>query len=166
MKANSAPPLLELYNGYDRWKDEYLSLRIRHRELCRLLKWNPNNFDYPDWDGFHSSIQQRFLDFFRDWEQHQQQEQRFIYPIAKSSTGGTSLPVSVLEQESGLTQQFYEAYKEKAGLLESNSNLLAEEALISMLQVLLLLSEHFRVEDEFVIPIIETLLEQLEYNSL
>lgn len=166
MNMAGAPPLLELYYSYDQWTEERAVLQERHRELSQLLKWNPNNFDYPDWEGFHRQIQQQFVDFFRDWDRHQECEQRMIVPIAHSCAGGYWLPVQLLEKESLLARQFYQNYEENAGLAGSGPKQPAEQSLIMMLQVLMLLSEHFRTEEETVIPAIESLLEQVDYSAL
>lgn len=159
MNMTGCPPLLELYNSYDQWKDEHDALKANLLELCRLLTWNPTNFDYADWDGFHRQIRSQFVTFFKDWELHQERERRMIHPVAKPCAGGQWLPVAVLEKERRLAEQFFLAYLEKAGTT-------AEEALISMQQVLMLLTEHFRVEEESVIPATEKLLEQIEYSAL
>ncbi|MCD9020686.1 hemerythrin domain-containing protein [Cohnella silvisoli] len=154
-------PLLELYLTYDQWKEEHDTLHGRLLELCRLMKWNPGNYVYPDWSTHHRKVRESFLPFMRDWQQHLAKERKMIYPIAKSAIcGGPMGPVAVLEQDGRIVDQFYEAY-----LQATEEGASPEDALCRLLQVLMIIAEHFRVEDEIVVPATERLMDEIEYSG-
>ncbi|MFB9278610.1 hemerythrin domain-containing protein [Cohnella cellulosilytica] len=152
-------PLYDLYMRYDQWKEEHDALYDRLLELCRLMRWNPGNFDYPFWGAHHRGVHEKFVAFMTDWKAHLSKEKQVIYPIAKSAIcGGRMGPAAVLEQEDAIACQFYDAYMAAVGSGES-----PEECLSRLLQVLMIVAEHFRVENETVVPAAERLLEEIEY---
>ncbi|KIL36103.1 hypothetical protein SD71_08920 [Cohnella kolymensis] len=158
---NSNSALLDLYLTYDQWKEEHEALYARLLELCRLMKWNPSNYEYPDWDAHHRKVRNSFIPFMLDWQRHLSKERRTIYPIAKSLTcGGRIGPVAALEQDDRIAAQFYEEYQKV-----TKDGTSPEDALSRLLQVLMIIAEHFRVEDETVVPATDRLMEQLEYSS-
>jgi hemerythrin-like domain-containing protein len=152
-------PLYALYMRYDQWKEEHDALYGRLLELCKLMRWNPGNFDYPFWGTHHRNVHEKFIPFMNDWQAHLAREKEIIYPIAKSAIcGGRMGPAAVLEQEDAIAGQFYEAYLAAVKAEES-----PEDCLSRLLQVLMIIAEHFRVENETVVPAAERLLEEIEY---
>jgi hypothetical protein len=82
--------------------------------------------------------------------------------LAKSAIcGGRIGPASVLEQDSSIAIQFYESY-----LQATADGAASEEALRLLQQVLMIITEHFRVEDENILPITDRLMEEIDYNGL
>ncbi|MBB6671758.1 hemerythrin domain-containing protein [Cohnella nanjingensis] len=157
----SNPPLLEWYLSHDQWREEHEALRDRLLELCRMMKWNPANYDYPDWEAHHLAVREKFIPFMRDWLRHLAMERRTVYPVARTAIcGGRIGPVSVLEQDERIAGQFYDAYLQAAGRDAS-----PEDALSHLLQVLIIVAEHFRVEEELVMPAAERLMEEIEYSG-
>ena len=154
-------PLLELYLTYDQWKDEHDSLHARLMELCRCVRWNPNNYDFPNWDTHHRLVRAAFIPFMQEWQTHVQRERLTIYPFAESAICGSRMgPVSVLEEEDRIVEQFYEDY-----LRTSEEGASPEDSLTRLMQILLIVAEHFRVEDETILPITERLMEELAYSG-
>ncbi|TVY01973.1 hemerythrin domain-containing protein [Cohnella terricola] len=155
----SGSPLLDLYLSYDQWKEEHDALHLRLRELCNLMRWNPGNYDQPCWDSHFRKVHGMFVDFMKDWRNHLVKERKVIYPIARTAIcGGKMGPSAVLEQEDAIAGQFYEAYLQ--GVEEGES---PENCLSRLLQVLLIIAEHFRMEDETVVPAAERLMDEIEY---
>ncbi|MCC3375958.1 hemerythrin domain-containing protein [Cohnella sp. REN36] len=155
------PPLLTWYLSHDQWREEHEALHDRLLELCRMMKWNPANYDYPDWETHHQAVREKFIPFMRDWRNHLSMERKTLYPVTKTAIcGGRIGPVSVLEQDERIAGQFYEAYLEAA---EGEAS--PEDALSRLLQVLMIVAEHFRVEEEVVVPAAERLMEEIEYSG-
>ncbi|WP_169306716.1 hemerythrin domain-containing protein [Cohnella pontilimi] len=154
-------PLLELYLNYDEWKEEHDALQSRLLELCRLMKWNPGNYEHANWEAHHRKVKDLwFLPFMRDWKRHLAKERNAIYPIAQSAIcGGKMGPAAVLEQDGRIAETFFQEYLDAV-----KSGAPPEEALALLLQVLMIVAEHFRVEDESVVPVTEKLMEEIEYN--
>ncbi|XID94753.1 hemerythrin domain-containing protein [Paenibacillaceae bacterium WGS1546] len=159
MPHREASTLLELYMGYDRWKEEHDALQERLRELCNLMRWNPGNFDFPYWGTHHRAVHEKFVAFMADWQSHVAHERRILYPIAKSAIcGGRMGPVAVLEQEDLIAEQFFNDYMQAVENEEG-----PEECLSRLLQVLMIIAEHFRTENETLVPAAERLMEEIEY---
>jgi hemerythrin-like domain-containing protein len=159
MPQQVTSPLFELYLRYDQWKEEHDDLHDRLRELCNLMRWNPGNFDYPFWGTHHRNVHDKFVAFMEDWQKHLAQEQEIIYPIARAAIcGGRMGPAAVLEQEDAIAKQFYEAYLQAVEKVDS-----PEDCLSLLLQVLMIIAEHFRVEDETLVPAVERLMDEIEY---
>jgi hemerythrin-like domain-containing protein len=154
-------PLLELYLTYDEWKEEHDALQARLLDMCRLMKWNPGNYEHADWEAHHRKVKDYwFIPFMQDWQVHLAKERRTIYPIAKSVIcGGKMGPAAVLEQDGRIAEVFYDEYIQ--AVREGAS---PEDALDRLLQVLMIIAEHFRVEDEMVVPVTEKLMKEIEYN--
>lgn len=157
--THSGSPLLDLYLSYDQWKEEHDALRDKLNKLCVKMRWNPGNFDYPYWGTHLRQVHEDFMPFMEEWQTHLDKERTIVYPIAKySGKGGRMGQVSVLEQDDRIALQFYESY-----LLSLESGEPAEESLTRLLQTLIIISEHFRVEDETIVPAAERLMEEIEY---
>ncbi|RKP52973.1 hemerythrin domain-containing protein [Cohnella endophytica] len=155
------PSLLESYRSYDQWKNEHDDLYVRLLELCRLMKWNPTNYDYSDWETHHRTVRGIFVPFMREWQVHLEKERKALYPIVEAAIcGGPIGPASVLEQDGRIVGQFQEQYEKAVG-----EGVEPEEALRLMLQVLTVVAEHFRLEDENVVPATERFMEQIEYSG-
>jgi hemerythrin-like domain-containing protein len=155
------PPLLDLYLTYDQWKEEHDALHERLLELCRYMKWNPGNYDYSDWDAHHRKVRDQFIPFMKDWQRHLAKERETVYPVAKSVIcGGRMGPVAVLEQDVKIANQFYDGYLDAV-----RENAPAEDVLQRLLQVLMVIAEHFRVEDETILPLTERLMLEIEYGG-
>ncbi len=152
-------PLYELYMRYEQWKEGHDALYDRLLELCRLMRWNPGNFDYPFWEIHHRGVHEKFVAFMDDWQKHLSKEKQIIYPFAKTAIcGGKIGPAAVLEQEDAISRQFYEAYLTAVAGGES-----PEDCLSRLLQVLMIITEHFRVENETIVPAAERLMDSIEY---
>lgn len=156
MRQENAP-LLELYLTYDQWKEEHDGLHARLTELCRHMRWNPNNYDYSDWDSHHRLVRAAFIPFMEDWQRHVQRERTTIYPFAKPAI--RIGPVSVLEEER-FVKSFYEDY-----LRSCEDGAEPEDSLSRLMQVLLIVAEHFRIEDETILPVTEKLMEEIAYSG-
>jgi hemerythrin-like domain-containing protein len=151
----SESPLLGLYLSYDEWKEEHNALHARLLELCRLMKWKPGNREHPDWASQHRKVKEEFIPFMQDWQRHLSRERDTIYPMAKSVIcGGKMGPVAVLEQDGRIAEQFYDGYLQ--AVKEGASS---EDTLYRLLQVLMIIAEHFRVEDETVVPAADRLMQ-------
>lgn len=158
---NSNNRLLELYLTYDQWKEEHDALHERLLELCRFMKWNPTNYEFHDWDDHHRKVSAKFVPFMKDWSAHLAKERQMVYPVADSFlTSGPIGPVAALEQDVNIALYYYDSYKEA---LEAGAS--AEDALYRLLQVVIIVAEHFRVEDETILPATERLMEQIEYGG-
>jgi len=158
---SSEMPLLEFYRTYDQWKEEHDDLHARLIELCRFLTEKPAPDEHTDWDARHRLVRDTFLPFMEDWLRHLSRERATIYPFAQRATcGGAIGPIPVLEQDQRIVDQFYESYLIAAYRGES-----AEELLSRLLQVLMVIAEHFRVEDETVLPATEKLMDEIEYSG-
>lgn len=155
-------PLLDLYLSYDQWKEEHQALSIRLRELCMLVSWHPGNYDFTAWDDHHREVRKLFITFMQDWQKHLYCEQQTIFPLARSAIcGGAIGPVAVLEQDGSIAIQFYESY-----LQATADGAASEEALRLLQQVLMIINEHFRVEDENIVPVTDRLMEEIDYSGL
>jgi hypothetical protein len=156
---SESPPLLDLYFAYDGWKEEHDALHARLLELCRYMRWNPSNYDMADWGAHHRKVRNLFVPFMQDWRRHVQREKQTIYPLAKSAGGGGRMgAVTALEQDDLIAEPYYRAY-EKA-VADGAS---PEDALSLLLQVLVIVAEHFRVENEIVVPFTEKLMDEIAY---
>ncbi|WP_123040372.1 hypothetical protein [Cohnella candidum] len=161
MRHSQSPPLLDLVLTYDQWKEEHDSLHRRLLDLCRFMKWNPVRDEMEDWEDHHQEVRKAFIPFMLDWQRHLSREVRTIYPFAKSATcAGRIGPVGVLEQDGTIAAQYYETY-----LKAVEAGAPAEEALPHLLQVLMIVAEHFRIEDETVVPATEQLMNEIAYSG-
>lgn len=157
----SETPLLELYMSYDQWKEEHEALHARLRELSNLMRWNPGNFDYPSWGPHLHKVHVKFVSFMEVWQNHLVKERKIMYPIARFAIcGGRMGPVAVLEQEAAIAGNFYDAYLQAMEQEEP-----PEECLSLLHQVLMIIAEHFRVEDEMLVPAAERLMDEIEYSG-
>jgi hemerythrin-like domain-containing protein len=155
----SESPLFDLFLTFDQWKDEHDALHARLLEICRFMKWNPSNYEYNDWDAHHRKVREQFLPFIHDWQDHLAKERAMVYPVAKNAIcGGRMGPVAVLEQDVRIAAQFFESYQEAV-----TEGVPVEDALCRLLQVLMVIVEHFRLENETVLPAAERMLDEIDY---
>ncbi|WP_276358003.1 hemerythrin domain-containing protein [Cohnella caldifontis] len=153
--------VLEMYLSYDQWKEEHDALQERLLELCRYMRRHPDRDDPVDAEIELRSAMQRFEPFMRDWLTHLQRERDTVYPFAKSLTGGGSIgPISVLEQDGRIAERFYREYRQSLEVGER-----AGEVLSRMLQVLVIAAEHFRIENEVVLPATEKWMDEVAYSG-
>ena len=153
--------LLGLYHHYAQWKEEHRALYARLLELRRLTRWNPSNYDHSDWESHHLMAREAFIPFMMDWQRHLDHEQQKVYPLVMSiSTDGGMNPIRVLVQDGRIAEQFFESYMK--AVREGAS---AEEALAHLAQVLSIVAEHFRIEEETIVPAAEQLMNDLEYSG-
>lgn len=156
-------PLLELYLTYDQWKEEHDALHTRMLELCRFMRWNPANYEYNEWESHYRKVQSLFIPFMEDWKRHLEREKQTIYPVIKVFTcGGGIGPIAVLEQDDQIANQYYKAYVKAEA---EGEGMPPEEALSNLLQVLMVVANHFRVEDEWIVPLTEQWMEEIEYSG-
>lgn len=153
--------LWELYVTYDEWKEEHDSLHERLLDLCRLMKWNPHNYDQPDWTAHHLEARRLLVPFMHAWRRHLDRERGTIFPIARTLVPGGSMgPIGVLEHDSRIADQYYDAY-----LRAVEEGASPEESLSHLLQVLMIVHEHFRIEEDTIIPATEQLMREIEYSG-
>lgn len=165
--AADVPPLLECYRTFDQIKEEHDALKKRLRELSQTIKWNPAGFEYVNCAATLRQTEETFRQFMDDLNRYLAREERVLFPVAMPYTGGAMGPVKVLEQDYILARQFYETFLEKNERYAATGDPKdAEEAISCLLQVLMIVSEHFRVEEDAVFPTAESLMEDIEYGSL
>jgi len=153
--------LWQMVIAYDQWKEEHAQLYERLLELCRFMRWNPGNYEYHDWSAHHQLVREKFLPFMAAWQRHLLIEQSMIYPLTRSKLGGGRIGTAgVLEEDSRIASQYYDAYVKAV-----EDGVSPEEALSHLLQVLIIVAEHFRIEDETLVPAAEQLMDEIEYSG-
>ncbi|MFC5700309.1 hemerythrin domain-containing protein [Cohnella faecalis] len=158
---HSNPPMLELYREYDQWKAEHEELQVEVRLLCAYVQRKRSSFDYERWERQHEELDERFRAFMSNWHRLLNKERRAIYPIAKPLTGGRAGPIAVLEQDGQIADLYYAEYVKL-----SAEGALTDETLTCLHQCLLIVSEHFRIENEVLLPVTEMLMDHIELGSL
>lgn len=155
------PKVLKLVNTFDRWKEEHELLHERLLELCRYMRWNPGNYEYHDWSAHHRLVREKFLPFMEAWQRHLHTERMTIYPLARSIPPERLVGiVDGPEQHCRFVARAYESY---ANAVAEGAS--PEEALSLLLEVLVLVADRFRVEEEKLLPAAEQLLVEIEYNG-
>lgn len=153
--------LLDFYGGYDRWKEEHDSLQERLLDLCRYMRANPDRSRPNGWSEVHNEVRDLFLAFMKDWRRYVRLEKKIIYPVAALAGGsGEGITLSVLMQDDKLVADFFEAY-----LAACREGVSDEEALSRLFQSLMIIAEHFRIEDESVLPRTERIMDEIAYNG-
>ena len=153
--------LWELYVTYDEWKEEHDALQDPLLHLCRLMKWNPSNYDQQDWTAHHQEARRLLVPFMKAWQRHLDRERGTIFPFARTLVpGGRMGPIGVLEHDSRIADQYYDAYLR---VVEEGAS--PEESLSHLLQVLMIVHEHFRIEEDTIIPATEQLMREIEYSG-
>ncbi|WP_068774362.1 hemerythrin domain-containing protein [Paenibacillus sp. FJAT-26967] len=102
---------------------------------------------------------ERFLKFF---QQYQQDEQETLFPIVDLYTGDKMGPTAVMKQEYKMAvhnlRLFFQACKEE----QSMESLCAKRSVSHVLQSCFILLEHMRKEKEWVFPLAEQMLTDIE----
>ncbi|MFF2155918.1 hemerythrin domain-containing protein [Paenibacillus chitinolyticus] len=103
---------------------------------------------------------ERFLKFF---QQYQQDEQETLFPIVDLYTGDKMGPTAVMKQEYNMAvhnlRLFFQAFKEDSHTLDP---LCAKRSVSHVLQSCFILLEHMRKEKEWVFPLAEQMLTDIE----
>lgn len=165
--SSAALSLLECLNTFDQVKEEHAALKTRLNDLLQMIQWDSNGSAYVECKATLDLAKDKFVAFMEDLERYLAREERTLFPVARPHTGGAMGPVNVLVQDHVLAREFYEAFLDKNDRYAATGEYKdAEEALSYLMQMLMIVSEHFRVEEDVVFPTTERLMEDIEHNGL
>jgi len=165
--SSAALSLLECVNTFEQVKEQHAALKARLDDLLQTIEWDPNGSAYVECSAALDLAKDKFIAFMEDVERYLAREERSLFPVARPQTGGAMGPVNVLVQDHVLAKEFFGEFLEKNRRYELTGEYKdAEEALTYLMQLLMIVSEHLRVEEDVLFPTTERLMEDIEHNGL
>ncbi|MDF2651912.1 MAG: hypothetical protein K0Q73_7717 [Paenibacillus sp.] len=147
---------------YELWIEDHNKWKEKVHGFDTKLKNNPIDFQSDDWSDALRGLKQESLVLMKELDRYLEEEERSIFPAAKLYTCGKIGPVSALEQDHLLAKHFYEMFLEQASSAAAYLDRgAAEDALSCLKQVLMIVSEHFRIEEQTVFPSKERIMAEL-----
>lgn len=115
------------------------------------------------WGSQLHSLRVKVEAFMAELEEHSEWEERNLFPIVAMYTGKDIGPAMVMEQEHYLAVQYVHAYYSSMdGVVFPVASTQAREIITFLLQMYFILTDHFQKEEEWIFPIAELMLRDIE----
>jgi regulator of cell morphogenesis and NO signaling len=115
------------------------------------------------WDGHLHSLRAKVEAYMEELEEHSAWEEQNLFPLVSMYTGKDIGPALVMEREHQLAVEYVRAYYSSMdGMLFPVQASEAREIITFLLQTYFILIDHFNKEEEWIMPIAEQMLIDIE----
>jgi regulator of cell morphogenesis and NO signaling len=115
------------------------------------------------WDSQLIELRHKVETFMEELEGHSDWEEQNLFPLVSLYTGKEIGPAMVMEQEHRLALQYVQAYyRSMDGMLFPVKASEAREIITFLLQTYFILIDHFNKEEEWILPVAEQMLVDIE----
>jgi regulator of cell morphogenesis and NO signaling len=152
-----------LASGIDQLREEHVGLKQQLIELYQTAKSVGQDMSVKDWSGTIRNLRSKIEAFMVEMDVHSKWEDEVLFPMVQDYTGKDMGPVAVMEHEHELAKMNVNRFLESSGRFGSMvSSEEAREAASYLLQAYVILTDHFKKEEEVLFPIAEQMLTDIE----
>ncbi|WP_438449276.1 hemerythrin domain-containing protein [Gorillibacterium sp. sgz5001074] len=152
-----------LTSGIDQLKEEHAELKKKMADFYGAAKIMGRDPSVTDWSNAIKSLHTDIVSFMEEMEQHSVWEDQVLFPMVQEYTGKDMGPVAVMEHEHELAKMNVQRFLEKSESLSAAvSPEQAQEAASYLLQAYVILTDHFKKEEEVLFPLAEQMLTDIE----
>lgn len=149
--------------GIDQLREEHRALKSGLLEFYELAKAVGEDRQVSEWSGSIQILRRKITAFMEELDVHSDWEDHVLFPMVQDYTGRDMGAVAVIEHEHELAKQNVRKFLQAADRLSTPVNgAEAKEAASYLLQAHVILSDHFRKEEEVLFPIAEQMLTDFE----
>lgn len=155
---------LEVLNsGIEQLREEHVVLKQRLLELYNVAKTIGQNPAVADWSPIIGELRGQTASFMVEMDVHSMWEDQVLFPMVQEYTGKDMGPVAVIEHEHELAKQNVRRFLETTERLTAPvGEEQAKEAASYLLQAYVILTDHFKKEEEVLFPMAEQMLADIE----
>lgn len=152
-----------LASGIEQLREEHAVLKEKMAGFYGIAKTVGRDPAVTDWGGTLRSLRVQIEAFMGEMELHSAWEDHILFPMVQEYTGKDMGPVAVMEHEHELAKQNVQRFLDIiGGLPASVGSEEAKEAASYLLQVYVILMDHFKKEEEVLFPLAEQMLTDIE----
>ncbi|AQZ45364.1 hypothetical protein B5S25_00925 [Paenibacillus larvae subsp. pulvifaciens] len=158
-------PYVHLSESLEEMKQEHHELLLKLQELHAVARSIGYDEQVPDWsvklEGLKDLVEQFRFRFMR----HNKKEETTLYPVVDLYTGDKMGPTSVMRQEYRMAMDNFQHFIDIVAELpdESVKECTAKKAVSHVQQTYFILTEFIRKEKEWVFPLSEQMLTDIEH---
>lgn len=152
-----------LNEGIEQLREEHVVLKQKLMEFYNLAKEIGTNEEVTNWSASIEALSTKTKAFMTELDVHSIWEDQVLFPMVQEYTGKDMGPISVMEYEHELAKQNVRRFMDAASKLQAPvSAEEAKEAASFLLQAYVILTDHFKKEEEVLFPIAEQMLADIE----
>lgn len=152
-----------LSDGIEKLREEHVYLKEKLMECYGMAKVIGMDEGVTNWSASLDNLKKKIAAFMEQMDSHSLWEDEVLFPMVAEYTGKDMGPVAVMEYEHELAKQNVNRFFEAAEKLQVPVSCEeAREAASFLLQAYVILSDHFRKEEEVLFPIAEQMLTDFE----
>lgn len=154
-------PVAELSDLFEKMYREHEQLKEKLNKLYLRSRAVGANHRIHNWYAALTSLRKEVDQFVEDLEAHAEWEERQIFPLVCLHTGRSIGIFHIVEQEHEIAQLYLDDFLAEMDLVQKNyiGTVQAHDLASYLLQAYYILNEHFRKEEELVMPFIDKILE-------
>lgn len=155
--------LLVFYHAFDEVKAEHEALKERLHRLHRACR----TADEQELEACLARTENNFVRLMEDAKAYAARAERDILPVTRPRTEPGSNAVPILDQHLEMALHYYQTYLDMKQNAESASEpRFLMERYTCMTKALGYILRYFRLEEEFVFPVSEHVMNDLTYNAM
>lgn len=152
-----------LTSGIEQLREEHLELKKKMAGFYDVAKTAGRDETVADWSGTLRELRLNIEAFMADMDSHSLWEDQVLFPMVQEYTGKDMGPVAVMEHEHELAKMNVQRFLDQTeSLPETVGAEEAKEAASYLLQVYVILNDHFKKEEEVLFPLAEQMLTDIE----
>jgi len=159
-------PTVQFVQALDQLKEEHERLRSKLSEFPAFEQSIREGKTNTDWYGALRDLRNRVKAFMEQLAQHAEWEDRALFPMVALYAEDNASVLEVLEEDHRLAVQYMEAFLNELRRLVSP---IQQADAIRIMELLMnahqLLLQHFKGEEQWIYPIADEILEDIDYLS-
>lgn len=156
-------PVTELGELFEQLTVEHEQLKKQLQTLYIRARAVGANHRVHNWHAALTSLRKEVDRFLKSLDEHSEWEEEIIFPLVCLHSGKSISIFYVIEQEHEIAKQYIEDFLAEMDIVQDHiGSVQAHELAACLLQALYILNEHFRKEEELIIPFTEKMLVDME----
>lgn len=162
--VQSSHPTIEFIAAADRLSEDHIELKAKLLNLYKRMKQIVYGIDSLDWDDELNQLKSSVVLFMRDLDDHSRWEEANVFPMVALYMTTDKGVLSMMEEDHELAKQYLQAFLSGLEQLETPvSKQDARHAVAYLLEAYEILSEHFTMEEELIVPLTDRILTDIDY---
>ncbi len=159
-------PMIRFTEALDQLKAEHMVLRNKLQEFAMIDEVIRAGKPNTDWYGTLRNLKERVEAFLQLLDAHSLQEDLTLFPTVRMYMEEDERVIDVLEEDHQLAVQYIEAFLEE---LKHSVSPIYQGCATRIIELLMnahqLLLDHFQAEEQFIYPLADQILDDIDYLS-